>query len=173
MKKLIVLICMVLCVAVIGSVLAIAVYDATAVTDTIGTDGHIYLSINTEDNVENFTLEKGIPTVVAITFGVGKNSSEWGSTVAGKLTINVEKNGDKVLDNIEYGFYSDSNATQPMTDETTEKNTFVKSNITAETTTVYVRLFLKADATQTEVTAAGGKLVCSFVDMAYTPAEQA
>lgn len=162
MKKLIVLICMVLCVAVIGSVLAIAVYDAPDVNGSIGTDTYLYLTMNSTRGT-GVTLTQGVPQVLPIVLGVDTNESAWGSAT---LTIVAAANADKSIAKVSIGLYSDREGTTAITENvTTADGTITMTGITAGQT-VYVKLLLAADATAAEVNATSGTLTCTFAQAA-------
>lgn len=169
MKKTILLIGIILCVAVIGSVLAIAVYDANDISGSVSTDTYLYLTMNSEKG-KSVTLKTGVPTILPIVLGVDSNDTNWGS---GKLTITPVAIADKSIAKVSIGIYSDATASTAITKNVTTNDSGVitLTGITAGKT-VYVKLLLAADATQTEVSNTQGTLSCSFVRVApATPGE--
>ena len=169
MKKLIVLICMVLCVAVIGSVLAIAVYDAPEQNGSIGTDTYLYLTMNSSRGTA-ITLTKGVAQVLPIVLGVESNQTDaegtpdWGTAT---LTIDARANGvGKDIENVTITLCSDREGNTPITaNVTTSDNTITMTGITTGQT-VYVKLLLSADATEAQVNATNGILTCTFAKAA-------
>lgn len=163
MKKTILLIGIILCIAVIGSVLAVAVYDANDITGSVSIDTYLYLTMNSTKG-QSVTLQAGVPTILPIVLGVDSNDSSWGS---GKLTITPAALTDKSIDKVTIGVYSDATGSTAITDDITKDDNGVitLSNIT-EGKTVYVVLTLAADATQDEVGNTQGTLTCSFVRVA-------
>lgn len=166
MKKLIVLICMVLCIAVIGSVLAIAVYDAPAINDgSIGTDTYLYLTMNSSRG-KAITLTKGVAQVLPIVLGVESNQTDdWGTAT---LTIDARANGEgKNIDNVTITLCSDREGNTPIegSNVTVSGKTITMTGIT-EGQTVYVKLLLNAEATETQVNATNGILTCTFAKAA-------
>ena len=163
MKKLIVLICMVLRVAVIGSVLAIAVYDAPPIDDgSIGTDTYLYLTMNSSRGTA-ITLTKGVAQVLPIVLGVESNQTDWGTAT---LTIDARANGDgKNIDNVTITLCSDQEGNTPIEGVAVSGKTITMTGITAGQT-VYVKLLLSADATEQQVNATNGILTCTFAKAA-------
>ena len=169
MKKLIVLICMVLCVAVIGSVLVIAVYDAPPIDDgSIGTDTYLYLTMNSSRG-KAITLTKGVAQVLPIVLGVESNQTDaegtpnWGTAT---LTIDARANGDgKNIDNVTITLCSDQEGNTPIEGVAVSGKTITMTGITAGQT-VYVKLLLSADATEQQVNATNGILTCTFAKAA-------
>ena len=163
MKKLIVLICMVLCVAVIGSVLAIAVYDAPEKNGSIGTDTYLYLTMNSSRGTA-ITLTKGVAQVLPIVLGVESNQTDWGTAT---LTIDARANGElKNIENVTITLCSDREGNTPITTNVnTSGKKITMTGITAGQT-VYVKLLLDADATEEEVNATNGILTCTFAKAA-------
>lgn len=160
MKKTILLIGIILCIAVIGSVLAVAVYDADDITGSVSTDTYLYLTMNSTEG-QSVTLQTGVPTILPIVLGVDSNDSSWGS---GKLTITPAAAADKSIAKVTIGIYSDETASTAITENaTTDGNGVITLTGITEGQTVYVKLLLAADATQTEVTNTQGTLTCSFV----------
>lgn len=169
MKKLIVLICMVLCVAVIGSVLAIAVYDAPEKNGSIGTDTYLYLTMNSSRGTA-ITLTKGVAQVLPIVLGVESNQTgaegtpDWGTAT---LTIDARANGEgKNIENVTITLCSDREGNTPIESNVNiSGKTITMTGITAGQT-VYVKLLLSADATEEEVNATNGILTCTFAKAA-------
>ena len=163
MKKLIVLICMVLRVAVIGSVLAIAVYDAPPIDDgSIGTDTYLYLTMNSSRGTA-ITLTKGVAQVLPIVLGVESNQTDWGTAT---LTIDAKANGvDKNIENVTITLCSDREGNTPIEGVAVSGKTITMTGITAGQT-VYVKLLLSADATEQQVNATNGILTCTFAKAA-------
>lgn len=166
MKKLIVLICMVLCIAVIGSVLAIAVYDAPAINDgSIATDTYLYLTMNSSRG-KAITLTKGVAQVLPIVLGVESNQTDdWGTAT---LTIDARANGEgKNIDNVTITLCSDREGNTPIegANVNVSGKTITMTGITAGQT-VYVKLLLSADATEQQVNATNGILTCTFAKAA-------
>ncbi len=157
MKKLILIIGIVLCIAVIGSVFAIAVYDAQPSTGTIGADTYVYLTLENPTGTTGCQLERGIPVIIPIVLGIEKNDDAWGTAT---LTVTPTAVGEgKNIDNVEITMWSNSTCTTAVeglaTDESTGAMTL--TGITAGKT-VYVRLVLDAAATQDQVTNTNGNL---------------
>ena len=162
MKKLIVLICMVLCVAVIGSVLAIAVYDAPEKNGSIGTDTYLYLTMNSSRG-KAITLTKGVAQVLPIVLGVESNQTDWGTAT---LTIDARANGDgKNIENVTITLCSDREGNTPIEGVAVSGKTITMTGITAGQT-VYVKLLLSADATEQQVNATNCILTCTFAKAA-------
>lgn len=168
MKKLIVLICMVLCIAVIGSVLAIAVYDAPAINDgSIATDTYLYLTMNSSRG-KAITLTKGVAQVLPIVLGVESNQTDaegtanWGTAT---LTIAATASEGKSIENVTITLCSDREGNTPIEGVAVSGKTITMTGITAGQT-VYVKLLLSAEATEAQVNATNGILTCTFAKAA-------
>lgn len=169
MKKLIVLICMVLCVAVIGSVLAIAVYDAPEQNGSIGTDTYLYLTMNSSRGTA-ITLTKGVAQVLPIVLGVESNQTnaegtpDWGTAT---LTIDAKASEGKSIENVTITLCSDQEGNTEIkgSNVAVSGKTITMTGITAGQT-VYVKLLLSAEATEEQVNATNGTLTCTFAKAA-------
>lgn len=156
MKKLIILISIILCLAVIGSVLAIAVYDATPIEGGVNTDTYLYLSLNSERGT-GVTLNKNNATLIPIVLGIDTNKESW--TGSATLTIKPEAVGEgKTIEHVTIGYYSDLDCTKAV--GSVSEGVFTYS--VSEGTTVYVKIEYVENVTAAQVNATNGKLVCSF-----------
>lgn len=159
MKKTILLIGIILCIAVIGSVLAIGVYDATDIEGSVTTDTYLYLGLNATEGT-GVTLEVGKQTIVPISLSVDSNAVDnWGSAT---LTITPKANNDKSIKKVTIGLYSDDKGMNAIENANTDANGVITLTGITKNRIVYVRLFLAADATQDDVNGTGGTLTCSF-----------
>ncbi len=157
MKKLIILISIILCLAVIGSVLAIAVYDAAPIEGGVNTDTYLYLSLNSTRGT-GITLNKNNATLIPIVLGIDTNETEWSGSAT--LTITPQAVGDnKNIDNVTIGYYADSGCTKAVGSVSDGVFTYTKIK---EGTTVYVKIEYKENVTADQVNATNGKLVCTF-----------
>ncbi len=159
MKKTILLIGIILCIAVIGSVLAVAVYDANDIEGSISTDTYLYLGLNSSAGT-GVILSAGVPKIVPIVLSVDTNAENWGS---GTLTITPAAQSEKNIEKVTIGIYSDAAGNTALTDNVSIDKGVITVTGISEGTTVYVKLLLAEDATQDEVKATGGTLTCSFV----------
>lgn len=158
MKKLIILISIILCLAVIGSVLAIDVYDATPIEGGVNTDTYLYLSLNSERGT-GITLNKNNATLIPIVLGVDTNETDWSGSAT--LTITPQAVGnEKTIEHVTIGYYSDSGCTKTV-GSVSDAGVFTYSGITSGTT-VYVKIEYVENVTAAQVNATQGKLVCTF-----------
>lgn len=157
MKKLIILISIILCLAVIGSVLAIAVYDATPIGGGVNTDTYLYLSLNSERGT-GVTLNKNNATLIPIVLGIDTNEESW--TGSATLTIKPEAVEEgKTIEHVTIGYYSDLDCTKAV-GSVSDAGVFTYS--VSKGTTVYVKIEYEANVTAAQVNATNGKLVCTF-----------
>lgn len=156
MKKLILMISIILCIAVIGSVLAIAVYDAADIEGGVNTDTYLYLSLNSTRGT-GVTLNKNTATLIPIVLGVDTNDSDWSGSAT--LTITPQAVGEnKNIENVDISYYSDSECTTTVGSVSDGVFTY---SVTAGTT-IYVRIAYKENVTAAQINATNGKLVCTF-----------
>lgn len=163
MKKLILMISIILCIAVIGSVLAIAVYGAGDITGTVTADDYIYLSLGAENDNKQFTLIKGQDCVIPIVLSVDRPSD---SSNKGKLTITaapkaVTDNVTYTLDYVDIALYDGKDKATAEKKADLTSNQLVLDNV-SESKTVYVIISFKADVTEKQVEVTAGSLSCDF-----------
>lgn len=155
MKKLVLIIGIILCIAVIGSVFAVAVYDAQDATGSIGADEYVYLTLNSSGTT-GCNLVKGVPTIIPIVMGIESTAESWGTA---KLTVSATANEGKSIDNVEITLWEDLTCTQAIEGLTVEGIT--------ESGTVYVKLQLVGeDLSEEDVNNAGGVLNIKLVQVA-------
>ncbi len=163
MKKLILMIGIILCIAVIGSVLAIAVYDAGDITGTVTADDYIYLSLGAENDIKQFTLIKGQDCVIPIVLSVDRPLD---SSNEGKLTITAAAKAatDDItytLENITIALYDGKDKATATKLAGLESNQLVLDNV-SESKTVYVIISFKDNVTEKEIEVTAGSLSCDF-----------
>lgn len=156
MKKIMLIVGMILCVAVIGSVFAVAVMNAQSAA-TFSADGYIYLGFDgTSSN--GIVLSSGVVTPFTVVLTVDSNVANTGT-----LTITFADGADKNLDDVSFGVYSDSNCmTALTTNVTTEDKVITITGISGESTTIYVGVMLKANADADEINDCGGTMTLHF-----------
>lgn len=155
MKKLVLIIGIILCIAVIGSVFAVAVYDAQDATGSLGADTYVYLTLENPTGTTGCQLEKGIPVIIPIVVGIEQNDADWGTAT---LTVTPSAQAEKSIENVEITMWSNEACTTSVEGLATADNGVMTLTGITEGTTVYVRLVLDNDATQEQVKAAAGVL---------------
>ncbi|MBQ9145277.1 MAG: hypothetical protein IJX70_02265 [Clostridia bacterium] len=173
MKKIVFLVIgMVLCLAVVGGVIAVEYFDAAPDVDNLQADTAIRLSLNDSTNISAFTLEVGQARPYTIVAEVEKSASAVGT---GTLTVALaDVAGDPTslsAANVEIRLYSDQ-ARQNLVkiDENDAiqvgAGTLTITGIDA-TTNYYMSITLlpKAEGSYTadELAAIGGLITISFV----------
>lgn len=162
MKKVILLIGVILCVAVIGSVLAVAVYDANDIEGSISTDTYLYLSLDSSAS-SGVTLEKGVQKIVPIVMSIDQNDANWGTAT---LTITPSAVSGKSIEKVTIGIYSDETCKTVLAGANVDDNGVITYAGVTTGKTVYVSLLLAEDASEEEVTNTSGNLTCSFARVA-------
>lgn len=162
MKKLVLIIGIVLCIAIIGSVFAIAVYDARDIEGTVGTDTYLYLTLDTTAST-GVQLEKGVPTIIPIVLGIDTNETgSWGSAT---MTVKATEQEGKKIDKVEITLWANSSCTQAIDGLSAGTNEWTLTGITTGRT-IYVKLVLSDDATEADIKEAGGNLNVKLVKAA-------
>lgn len=159
---------MILCIAAIGSVLAIAVFGAEDVQGTIKTDAYLFLEMNS-DITTSLELVKGTPIVKAVNLKL-RASDE----TKGYFKVIALDKEDKTLSKVKFSLYSSEDCTTLLKDVNGNDCTMTGSGTlvylipeTKETVvTVYLSILLDDDITENEFNNAGGKLTLRFTDVA-------
>lgn len=168
MKKLILVIAMVLCIAVISGVFALAVFNADPIVGTITTDDYLFLEMNSEFSA-NLELLKGTPTVKAINIRVRSIEK-----TDAYLKISTVSKENKNLSNVSFELYSSSDCANILKDESGSDCklvgdgtiTYVIPQNTDTSITVYLKILLDDNITESEFDMTGGKLTLSLSEKA-------
>lgn len=158
MKKLVLIIGIVLCIAVIGSVFALAIYDASPAEGTIGADTSVYLTLKNNETTTGFTLEKGVPTVIGLTISIEQNDSSWGTAT---LTVVAKAQDGMDISKVTITMWANQACTTPLDTNNTVDGTWTKTGITASQL-AYIKIEIAEDATQQDIGKIGGQLTLTL-----------
>lgn len=164
MKKILLILAIVVCVAVAGSALAVAYNSASPITGTVAADSAFILSL--DQCVQTpVTLEPGTPEVYTIQCDVSKSASVLATQTA-TLTITLsDAGGDdpaQDLDDVTVALFSDINCTQAIAGKTqTGAGTISVTGINA-TTTIYARISCPNNLSEADINAVGGNMTITF-----------
>lgn len=164
MKKLIIVIAMLLCVATIGAVFALAIFDSTPVTGTITSDDYLFLEMNS-DLSNSLELTKGMNVVKTIDIhirSVNKTNAY--------LKIYTLSKENKNLSNVKFSLYSSKDCDTLLKDLNGNDCTIqgngtiiylIPDNIDT-TLTLYLKIQLNSNITESEYEQTGGLLRLSL-----------
>lgn len=162
MKKIMLIVGMILCVAVIGSVFAVAVYDAQQATATVTADTYIELGWDgTADT--NLVLEPGITQIYTVNLTVDKSASVTDTSTFRVVCANTSET--VTLGQVSVVVCEDNLGVDAVDGDS--DNVTVSGNNTTITgitqnTTYYIAVTLAANATEEQVTNCGGTMTLSF-----------
>ena len=172
MKKILLIVAVVVCVAVAGTALALTQFNsATPVSGTLTAD--TYLALNWgECTTGDLVLEEGVYTTYTIAYTVTKSTN----APAGTLTLTLADAANKDLDDVTVALFSDSTCQTPLklnasthvidaegTAATlTGAGSIVINGLTADGT-IYARFGLANDTTASDV---GGSMTLSLAEQA-------
>ncbi len=169
MKKILLILAIVVCVAVAGSALAVAYYDAQSVSGTITTDSYMVLSFDGSSTATALSLDAATPSYYTIVCKMDKSA---GATGTGTLTIALKPDteNNKTLANVSVALFTDSAYTTPLQVNSADAvlngaaaNASISvANIPA-TTTYYAKITLASGLTQEQLGAIAGELQLDFV----------
>lgn len=160
MKKILLIVGMILCVGVIGSVFAVSVYNATS-TETVTAQDYIYLTFDGTAEVD-VVLTKGEKYVYNVYLTVDSNNENCSGTFS-VVCEDEESPSTKSLTDVTVTVCSDPAGNTAVTGAnvtTSGKNTTI-SGITTNTN-YYIAILLDGEADATQVTNCGGKMTLSF-----------
>lgn len=168
LKKLVLIIAIILCVATISGVFALAIFDSQPVVGTITADDYLFLEMNSEFSA-NLELLKGTPVIKAINLHI----RSFDKTDA-YLKISTISKTEKNLSNVSFSLYSSQDCKNLLTDsngnECTIRGDGIITYLIPENTdtslTVYLKIVLDDDITETEFDSTGGKLTLSLSEKA-------
>ena len=161
MKKTLLIIAVVLCIAVAGAAIAVTWNDPDPVTGTLTADSYLELSLD-QCSTTAISLTEGSYSYYTIQCDVTKSISAGTNNCT--LTVTLEDTSESVtLDSVTVSVYSDSNyQTLVANGTTTGEGSITVTGIT-ETSTYYVKLSLADGLTEAQTEAVGGTMTLSFV----------
>lgn len=158
MKKLVLIIAMILCLATVGSVFALAVFNAKEVTGTITADGYEFFEMDSTIDEAPIILQKDNPIVKTINLHLRASMS-----TEGRLNITLGTLKDKSLDNITLALYEDKECTKVLSTITGGSTLTYNVQKTNDTkVTIYLSISISSDITESDFESAGGTLTLNF-----------
>ena len=160
MKKILLIVGMILCVAVIGSVFAVAVFSANDATATITAEP--YITLGWDGTAEaSFVLEPGVKQIYTVNLTVDKSTN--GGTATFSVVCEDDTTNSKDLENVTITVCSDALGTTAVTgaNVTTNDNDTSISGLSANAT-YYIAIVLDAGADADDIADCGGTMTLSF-----------
>ena len=167
MKKTLLIIAIVLCVAVAGTALALTVNNASNVTGTLTADSYLALSLDGSSSAASISVADGDPGYYTIVCNVTKSASV---TDNGTLTITLANTSESVtLGAVTVTLYEDELHNTPVTSGSRKgAGTITVSNIST-TTTYYAVVTLDSGLNENQTNAVGGTMTLSFAKPTVNP----
>ena len=169
MKHILLILAVVVCVAVAGTALAVAYYNASNVSGTITTDSYMVLSFDGSSTANALTLDAATPNYYTIVCKIDKSASATGTGTL-TLALNPDTTNSKTLANVSVALFTDSACTTPL--QVNAENVVLSgaaasasvsvANIPS-TTTYYAKITLASGLSQEQLAAIGGELQLDFV----------
>lgn len=167
MKKILLIVAVVLCLAVAGTALAVKYNDAQSKSGTVVADTCLELSLgDTADNV-NFALEKGIPQIYTIICNVARSSAAAGD---GELVITVTESAANSLGDVDITLCSDANGQNALTGANVSttgtkddaERTFTVTGLAPGTYTYYLSIGVPLNISDDNLAAVSGTIDVSL-----------
>ena len=158
MKKILLIVAVVLCVAVAGTALAVTYNSATNATGTLTADTYLALSLDSCSTTA-LHLTAGEATVYNIVCGVSKSTNA--PTADLRITL-ADASVSNTLEAVTFNLYTDSGCTAPAT-YTVNNGVYTITGITTDTT-YYARFYVANNADTATI---GGTMTLSLIE---TPA---
>ena len=111
MKKILLILAVVVCVAVAGSALAVAYYNASDISGTVSADKFVVLTLANSSDISEIGLVAGQSTIYRIQCDVTTSST---NEANGTLTVEIEPDATKNLTGVTVALYTDSGCTQAV-----------------------------------------------------------
>lgn len=172
MKKILLIVAVVVCVAVAGTALALTQFNsATPVSGTLTADTYLALDWG-ECTTGDLVLEEGVYTTYTIAYTVTKSTN----APAGTLTLSISNSAPKSVEYVNVALFTDSNCTTPLKLNATTRaidaegtavtqngqGTITINGLTADGI-IYARFGLSSGATVSEV---GGSMTLVLAEQA-------
>lgn len=160
MKKILIVVAIVLCLAVAGAALAVSYNSATPVTGSLVADQYIKLSLD-ECSEDDITINPGTPVIYTIQCDMIRSATV---TNTGTLTITLTDGDTQDLDDVTVALFEDFACTRPIEGKSiTGANTLTITGIDAEETIIYARISVPSTLGQGDCEDCGGTMTLSFV----------
>ena len=159
MKKILLIIAVVLCVAVAGTALAVTFNSASNVTGTLTADSYVNLSLEGSTTAD-VTIDPGTASSFTIVCTIDRSTSA--ASEKGNLVITLTDSEDVgiSLDAVTVALYNDAAFTDPVDGASrTGAGTITVSNIDSASKTFYARIIAPAG---TDVATVGGTMSLAF-----------
>lgn len=164
MKKTLLIIAIVLCIAVAGAAIAVTWNDASNVTGTLTADSYLELSL---DNCSTtaISLTEGSYSYYTIQCDVSKSANAGDNDCT--LTVTLADTSESVtLDAVTISVYSDSNYQTLVSNGTRKGAGAITVTGIQATSTYYVKLSLDTGLNEAQTAAVGGTMTLSFAKAA-------
>lgn len=162
MKKILLILAVVVCVAVAGSALAVAYNNATSKVGHISADTYIALDWGANNSsTTSLELEEGVPSYYTIDCTVVKSTN---AAATGTLTIALQDSNEanKSLDNVTVTLYSDSNYQNAVAGKTQKgEGSITITGLTANAT-YYAKVSVDDGLTNEQLQAVAGTMTLSL-----------
>jgi hypothetical protein len=160
MKKILLIVAVVLCVAVAGAAIAVTYNDATTINGTLTADSYLELSL---DNCSTtaINLVEGEPTKYTIQCDLTKSENGLGDGTC-TLTITLANGVSTDLDDVTIAIYTDPNCTIAVEGATRKGEGAVTVTGITTSKTYYAKLTLDNGLDESETANVGGTMTLSF-----------
>lgn len=159
MKKILLIVAVVLCVAIAGTALAVSYNSATPITGSLAADQYLKLGLDSCSETA-ITVNPGTPVVYTIQCDVTKSTSV---TDTGTLTITLANVGEQDLDDVTVALFTDAACTSAVAGKTQTGAGSISVTGIDTTTTYYAKISVPSALTEADCTACGGTMTLSFV----------
>ena len=158
MKKILLIVAVVLCVAVAGTAFAITRNQADPVNGTLAADTMFVLSLDS-CSTANIALTAGTPTEYTIQCDITKSNS---ANYNGTLTVTLADSAPKDLDDVTITLYSDAQHEHEVANATcTGAGSFTVTGISASTP-YYALITLANNLSESDTQNVGGTMTLAF-----------
>lgn len=159
MKKMLLIVAVVLCVAIAGTALAVSYNSASNVTGTLTADTYLLLGLESCSEAA-ITVNPGTPQVYTIQCDVTKVGT-FADTATLTITLTDAGSGQD-LDDVTVALFTDAECTSAVAGKTsTGAGTISVTGITA-TTTYYAKISVPSSLGEDECDAVGGTMTLAF-----------
>ena len=166
MKKILLIVAVVLCLAVAGTALAVSYNSADPITGTMSADSFLKLSLDS-CSTEAITINPGTPVVYTVQCDVVNVQDNEATPKTGTLTITlVDAGSGQDLDDVTVALYTDASCKEAVEGKTqTGAGTITVTDIST-TTTYYAKISVPSTLNEDDCEDCGGTMTLAFAKAA-------